>query len=187
MDQVSTTTGRAAVVAPLPARVFDGFITGMNGLATLLVLGLMSLICADVIGRTVFTAPLHGVPEMVKAIVPIMLWLQVAYTLRIGRHMRSGIGLQLMGTARARWVLVANTLAGIFLFGVIGWFAGEEFLLAWETDSWEGGDVRIPDWPAWLAVWVGATCTAIQYVRDCWRLIRHGASEIDTEGAEGAE
>jgi TRAP-type C4-dicarboxylate transport system permease small subunit len=186
MSQVGTTTG-ATVAPPLVARVFDAFISSLNALATLLVLGLMVLICTDVALRGAFSAPLHGVPEMVKAIVPIMLWLQVAYTLRIGRHMRSGIGLQLMGPARARWVLVANALAGIFLFSVIGWYAWEEFVLAWETGSWEGGDVRIPDWPAWLAVGVGATCTGIQYARDCWRLLRHGASAVDTEGAEGAE
>jgi TRAP-type C4-dicarboxylate transport system permease small subunit len=173
--------------APLPARAFDALITAMNAFATLLVLGLMVLICGDVLARGLFNAPFHGVPEIVKAIVPIMLWLQVAYTLRIGRHMRSGIGLQALGPARARWVLVANTLAGIFLFGIIGFFGWDEFALAWETGSWEGGDVRIPDWPAWLAVAVGASCTAVQYTRDAWRLLRYGASPIDTEGADGAE
>ncbi len=178
---------RTATVASLPARAFDAFIASTNAFATILVLGLMVLICSDVIARSAFNAPLHGVPEMVKTVVPIMLWLQVAYTLRIGRHMRSGIGLQVLGPARARWVLVANAGAGIFLFGIIGFFGWEEFLMAWQTGSWEGGDIRIPDWPAWLAVAVGATCTAVQYTRDCIRLIRHGASRIDTEGADGAE
>lgn len=182
-----TGTGGAVSAAPGVARAFDAFLTAMNAFATFLVLGLMALICADVIGRGVFAAPIHGVPEIVKTIVPIMLWLQVAYTLRIGRHMRSGIGLQLMGPASARWVLAANSLAGLLLFGIIGFYAWEEFLLAWETGSWEGGTVRIPEWPAWFAVALGGTCTGIQYLRDTWRLVRHGASDIDTVGAEGTE
>jgi len=172
----------------LPGRVFDGLLAAMNALGTALILGLMALICADVLGRTLFNAPLQGVPEMVKALVPAMLWLQVAYTLSIGKHMRSGILLQRMGDTPARAVLVANCLVGIFLFGVIGWFAWEEFALAVETGSFEmGGDVRIPDWPVWLAVFVGALCTCIQYLRDTMRLVRHGRSALDTDGAEGKE
>lgn len=172
----------------LPGRAFDGFITALNALGTVLILGLMALICADVVGRSAFNAPLQGVPEMVKALVPIMLWLQVAYTLRIGKHMRSGIGLQLMPRSASRVVLVLNCLVGIFLFGVIGFYAWEEFVMAVETGSFEmGGDVRIPDWPVWLAVFTGALCTGAQYACDAWRLLRHGPSAVDTDGAEGAE
>lgn len=181
----------AAVVKPrpaLPGRVFDAFITALNAFGTALILALMVLICADVIGRSAFNAPLQGVPEMVKALVPVMLWLQVAYTLRIGKHMRSGVGFQLMPRAASRVVLVLNCLVGVFLFGVIAFFAWQEFAMAVETGSFEmGGDVRIPDWPVWLAVFTGALCTGIQYVRDAWRLLRHGPSAVDTGGGEGTE
>lgn len=180
-----TGTARAATAAAGLACAFDACLKAFNVSATLLVLGLMVLICADVIGRGVFGAPIVGVPEIVSAVVPIMLWLQVAYTLRIGQHVRASIGLRLMGPGAARWVLVANAVAGLLLFGIIGYYAWGEFRLTWESGSWEGGGaVRIPDWPVWLAVALGATCTGIQFVRDTWRLVRHGPSDVDTIGAE---
>jgi TRAP-type mannitol/chloroaromatic compound transport system permease small subunit len=177
-------TKGAMAAASLAARLFDALLRWLNAFATLLVLGLMVLICADVVARGAFSAPIHGVPEIVKTIVPIMLWLQVAYSLQTGRHMRSGLGLRLMGSSRACTVLVVNAVAGVLLFGIIGYHAWDEFLLAWETGSWEGGTVRIPEWPAWLAVAVGAACTAVQYLRDAWRLLWHGPSAVDF-GGEG--
>lgn len=168
-------------------RAFDTLITALNAFATLLILGLTALICADVIGRGLFAAPILGVPEIVKTAVPVMLWLQVAYALRTGRLMRSGIGLRLMGPQPARIVLVGNALIGAALFGVIGFGAFDDFLLAWETGAWEGGAVRIPEWPAWLAVTLGATAMGLQYLRDSWRLARHGATEADLSGGGGVE
>jgi TRAP-type C4-dicarboxylate transport system permease small subunit len=127
------------------------------------------------------------VPEIVKTAVPVMLWLQVAYALRTGRMMRSGIGLRLMGPGAARIVLALNAAVGAALFGVIATGALDDFLLAWETGAWEGGAVRIPEWPAWLAVTVGAAAAALQYLRETWRMASQGPAESDLSGGGGAE
>ncbi len=70
---------------------------------------------------------------------------------------------------------------------MIGFGAFDDFLLAWETGAWEDGAVRIPEWPAWLAVTLGATTMGLQYLRESWRLARHGATEADLSGGGGAE
>ncbi|MCX7931119.1 MAG: TRAP transporter small permease [Rhodovarius sp.] len=162
---------------------FDVVITVLNGFAAVLVLGLTALICADVVGRGLFAAPLLGVPEIVKTTMPILLWLQMAYAVRMGRMMRSGVGLRLMGRGPARMVLVLNAAIGTALFAVIGYGALEEFLFTWETGAWEGGSVRIPEWPAWLAVTVGASATALQYLRESGRFLREEPTEADLSGS----
>jgi TRAP-type C4-dicarboxylate transport system permease small subunit len=87
-------------------------------------MALVALICADVIGRTVLNAPLPGVVEGVRVVIVVMLWLQVAHTLRLGRHMRSGVILARLGPGGQRAVLVLNAIAGATLFAIIGWSAG---------------------------------------------------------------
>jgi TRAP-type C4-dicarboxylate transport system permease small subunit len=181
-------SGLAAPARPaLPARIFDGLLAGMNGSATVLVMALVALICADVIGRTVFNAPLPGVVEGVRVVIVVMLWLQVAYTLRIGKHMRSGVLLGRFGPGGQRAVLVLNAIAGAALFAIIGWYGWDEFFISWESGEFEGNDLRIPVWPTWLAVALGASLTAVQYIRDGLRIARHGATQTDVEGAEGTE
>jgi TRAP-type C4-dicarboxylate transport system permease small subunit len=168
-------------------RAFDALLAGLNGSATVLVMALVALICADVLGRTLFNAPLPGVVEGVRVVIVVMLWLQVAYTLRLGRHMRSGVILARLGPGGQRAVLVLNAIAGAALFAIIGWYGWEEFALSWETGEFEGSDLRIPVWPMWLAVALGATLTAVQYLRDGVRIALHGAQRADVEGAEGSE
>ena len=163
-------------------RLFSRLVSALNIVASLWVLVLVALISADVIGRGGFNSPIPGVPEIVKFSIVGMLWLQMAYTLRAGKHLRTTIGLALMPAAGQRAVLVLNALIGVVMFALIAWLGVAEMVASWEIGAFEGEHpVRIPMWPIWALLVVGACLTAIQYALDALRYLVHGpaAGELD--------
>ena len=168
-------------------RLFGGLVFALNIVASLWVLVLVALISADVIGRGGFNSPIPGVPEIVKFSIVGMLWLQMAYTLRARKHLRTTIGLALMPRAGQRAVLVLNALVGVVMFAFIAWLGAEEMLASWEIGAFEGEHpVRIPVAPLWAVLVAGACLTAIQFALDAWRYLVHGpaAGELEPVAVE---
>jgi TRAP-type C4-dicarboxylate transport system permease small subunit len=169
-------------VKPLIDRLFGGLVSTMNIVASLWVLVLVALISADVIGRGAFNSPIPGVPEIVKFSIVAMVWLQMAYTLRAGKHLRTTIGLVLMPAGGQRAVLVLNALVGVVMFAFIAWLGAEEMAASWEIGAFEGEHpVRIPVAPLWAVLVAGASLTAIQFALDALRYAVRGpaAGELD--------
>ena len=164
-------------------RLFGGLLSGLNMLASLWVLVLVALISADVIGRGAFNSPIPGVPEIVKFSIVGMVWLQMAYTLRAGKHLRTTVGLARMPGAGQRAVLVLNALVGVAMFALIAWLGADEMEASWRFGAFEGEHpVRIPMWPIWALLVVGACLTAIQYALDALRYLTQplAAGELDS-------
>jgi TRAP-type C4-dicarboxylate transport system permease small subunit len=175
-------------VKKLMDRLFGGLVSAMNIVASIWVLGLMALISADVIGRGGFNSPIPGVPEIVRFSIVAMAWMQMAYTLRARKHLRTTIGLALMSTAGQRAVLVLNSLVGIAIFACIAWLSVDELTSSWEFDSFEGAyPVRIPVWPLWAVLVAGASLTAIQYALDALRYLVHGPAPGELDSVETVE
>ena len=166
-------------------RAFDGLLAGLNGIASLMVLVLVGLISADVIGRTAFTSPIPGVPEIVRFTIVAMVWLQMAYALRAGVHLRTTLVLARLGPRGQRFVLVLNSLVGIGLFSAIAWLGWGEMVKTWEIGAFEGEHpARIPIAPIWAILVGGAALTTIQFILDAIRILRQGPSCADISGAE---
>jgi TRAP-type C4-dicarboxylate transport system permease small subunit len=162
-------------------RLFHGLLAGLNTLASLWVLFIVALVSADVIGRAAFNTPLAGVPEIVRFSIVGMVWLQMAYTLRSGNHLRTTLFLARMPNAAQRAVLIANSLIGIGLFVMIAWLGWIEMAKSYDIGAFEGEHpVRIPVWPVWAILVGGAVLTAIQFALDALRYLREGprASEL---------
>jgi TRAP-type C4-dicarboxylate transport system permease small subunit len=156
-------------------RAFHTLLAGMNTLASVWVLFIVALVSADVIGRAAFNAPLPGVPEIVRFSIVGMVWLQMAYTLRSGNHLRTALALGRMPPLAQRAVLVANSLVGVGLFALITWLGWIEMLKTWEIGAFEGEHpVRIPIWPIWGILVGGAALTALQFALDAVRYLREG-------------
>lgn len=169
-------------------RLFGRAVSALNILASIWVLVLVALISADVIGRNGFNSPIQGVPEIVKFSMVGMVWLQMAYTLRAGKHLRTTIGLALMPAAGQRAVLVLNALFGIAIFVLIAWLGTLEMAASWEIGAFEGEHpVRILVWPVWAILVAGACLTAIQFVLDALRYLMHGPAADELGSVDAAE
>lgn len=155
--------------------LFNGLLASFNTIASLWVLFLVALISTDVIGRAGFNSPLPGVPEIVKFSIVGMVWLQMAYALRAGVHLRTTLVLGRLPPLGQRAVLILNALTGIVLFSLITWLGWIEMMKSWEIGAFEGEyPVRVPIAPLWGILVGGAALTAVQFALDIVRYVREG-------------
>jgi TRAP-type mannitol/chloroaromatic compound transport system permease small subunit len=99
----------------------------------------------------------------------VVLYMQLAYTLRSGRMTRSD---GFFNKVMARRPAVGNamglvfSLAGVCLAGAIVWNAWPKFLTAWREGFYVGiiGVFTFPEWPLLLAIFVGCVLTGLQFV-----------------------
>ena len=137
----------------------------LNAIGTAWVAAITVLICADVLGRALFSFPLIGVPEIVKVSVVAIVWLQMAHTLKIGGHLRSAV---VLGRLSRRSRSILNLLAyalGALVFGLLVFSGWNTMILAWEMGEFEGEEpVRVPTYPLRSIVLLGAGLTSLQFL-----------------------
>lgn len=136
---------------------------------SLLIMGVMLLVNADVAGRYLFSRPIAGVAELVSLSIVVIVYLQLAHTLRLERFIRSDvlIGPLLERRPRAGFALQAvHHAIGAVLCGLICWFVLPNFLESWREGDYVGtlGVFQAPKWPVELVVVAGSGLTAIQFV-----------------------
>jgi len=133
--------------------------------AALLTFCLSFLVVADVIGRVVFNSPVKGTPEIVSMSIVIICFLLAGYSVQSGSMLKSDLMTGLIGW---RGPLVSALLSGILgaaFFGIIVWGGYEPTLHAWTSGEFEGeGALRVPVWPARVAVMLGSLLVAIIYL-----------------------
>jgi tripartite ATP-independent transporter DctM subunit len=148
---------------------FVGLTYGMNSLGTFWVFCLMFLICADVIGRYVFNAPIRGVAEMVGYSIVTAVFLQFANTLYIGKFTRADV---LIGMLKARRPFAGHvyemsyTLVGAAMFALVAWGTWPRFERAFASDEITGVPAifTFVIWPFLAIILAGAVVTAVEFL-----------------------
>ncbi|HZM34229.1 MAG TPA: TRAP transporter small permease [Burkholderiales bacterium] len=122
------------------------------------------LVVADVVGRTVFSSPVKGTPEMVSMSIVIICFLQASYAIRSGGMLHVDV-LPALLPRRAREALAAlGCLLGVAFFAVIVYGSLDPLAHAWGAGEYEGeGALRIPTWPARFVVLLGSALAALNY------------------------
>lgn len=159
--------------APRRRNVFAGLLVGLNAVGTVWIFALMLIINADVIGRTAFSAPLPGVPELVRLSIVGIVFLQIGYTLRSGRITRVESASALLARRWPRFALLMRgcySLLGAALFVILFVSCRPIFARAWTNGDYAGveGYVTYPYWPIYLILLVGCACSALQYLAFAW-------------------
>ncbi|MDE0360913.1 MAG: TRAP transporter small permease [Rhodospirillaceae bacterium] len=153
---------------------FEAAVSALNSLGSLWIAVLMVVIIVDIVGRTAFSMPLRGVPELVKLSIVGIVFIQLGHTLRSGRMTRSDGLLRIFRTRLPRlshaMTLLFN-LVGAGLFVLILDASYPFFVKAWATGEYAGiqGYVSYPVWPVRLIILVGCAVAAIQYCLFAWR------------------
>ena len=148
--------------------LFDWIVVIANGAASGWIFVLMALVTTDIVMRFVFGAPISGVTEIVEISIVIIIYLQLAHTLKVGRMTRSDA---LYSTILRRFPPVGHIMgilfsaAGIGLMLAIvkgGW---PKWLQAYHGDFFVGntGVFTFPEWPQRFILVVGCAMVAIQF------------------------
>jgi TRAP-type C4-dicarboxylate transport system permease small subunit len=159
---------RVGFVAGKARLSFGLLLSVFSSVATVWIVVLMVVINLDVFGRTVFSSPLPGVPELVKLSIVGIIFLQIGHTLRAGGITRAD---GLIRPLERRWPRVGYalqglySLCGVFLFAILVYASLPLFWIAWTQGEYAGieGYVTYPVWPVRLILVIGCACAAIQY------------------------
>ena len=139
-----------------------------NSAGTLWVFALMFLICADIIARAGFNAPIRGVTEIVGYSLIGAVFLQLAHSLHVGRFSRAEMFIEPLGRKRpitAALFQVLFSAGGIFVFGLIAWGTVSKFEEAWpDLKFGVEGDFTILVWPLRAIIMAGAIMVAVKYL-----------------------
>jgi len=150
------------------AKGFTALTLGMNSVGTFWVFCLMFLICADVVGRYVFNAPIRGAAEMVGYSIVTAVFLQFSNTLHVGRFTRSDMLIERLETRRPAAGYFLNALfdaLGIAVFAAIAYGTYPKLERAWSTNEITGtpGDFTFIIWPFLAVIVFGAAVTTIEF------------------------
>lgn len=169
---------------------FTQLTSWMNGFGTLWVFGLMFLICADVLGRTVFSQPIRGVAEIVALSITGCVFLQLANALRRGRLTRADVLIGWLDRHRPRagaGFHLAFSVVGAVALTLVCYGTWPDLTSAWRTSEFVGvqGGFMAPVWPLKLAIVLGAAATAVEYVRQSFRYGRDLLAPSSSDLSDG--
>lgn len=127
--------------------------------------GLAFLVMGNIIGRTVFDAPIYGTAEIVAASIVIVVFLQTGYAIRSRSMLKADFLVIHLPDKVQRILLAIGYLLGAAFFLMIitgGW---EESILSFVEGEYEGeGALRVPSWPARWTVLFGSGLAMINYL-----------------------
>jgi TRAP-type mannitol/chloroaromatic compound transport system permease small subunit len=167
----------------------DRIVVAMNAIGTLCVLLLVILIVCDALGRTLFNRPIAGMIEIVAVSLAVIVFCQLADTVRLGKLTRSDSFLaQLAGGAMiGRSIVAAFELLGAIVMGLIVVGTVPLLLQSYERGYYIGirGVFTFPDWPVKAVVVVGAVAALLCFLvcaYRAWQRPRAGEAAEQREG-----
>lgn len=149
--------------------VLDRLITWMNGLGSLLIVGITLLICADIVGRSLFDKPVAGVAEMVSLTIVAVVFLQLGHAVRSDGLERTSVMLDIIARRSPRAGEILNAvyyLIAALVFLALLYGSWDKLLDAWNADEHVGvyGLFVAPVWPMRLVVVIGSAAAALQFL-----------------------
>lgn len=154
-----------------------GLASLMNSLGTCWIFVLLILINIDIVGRTLFNAPLRGVTEIVGMTIVACVYLQLAHTIDVGRLTRSDIILGRLEKTHTKIKLALEccyNAVGAFILAILFFYSIPLFIEAWNIGEYEGaeGDFTAPVWPVKLIIIIGCLVASLQCLVNSYRCIK---------------
>ena len=145
----------------------------LNVIGTVLILLMAVAVNADVAGRNLFNHPIPGVLEFIGWSIVAVVFLQMANTLREGRHISNDILMSVVIRTRPRLacaIFAVFDLIGAVLMAVIVWYMWPIVVTHYVEGYYAGtqGVVEIPIWPFMVTVLVGSIATGLQFLFHAW-------------------
>ncbi|MDJ0995561.1 MAG: TRAP transporter large permease subunit [Dinoroseobacter sp.] len=157
-------------------------LTGIvSGAASIWIFCLMLLICADIIGRSVFNAPVQGVAEIVSNSIVAIVFLQAAHALMSGRMTRTDLLAGWLEEERpfaASAMRIVFHLAGVLVFALIAQGTWPKLVDAWVEDEFFGaqGVFTAPVWPIKACLFAGSILTALAFATQALKDVKDMAN-----------
>ena len=159
-----------------PLTTLDRVVITMNAIGSAGVLLLVLLIDADAFGRTLFNAPIAGMIEVVAVSLAVIVFCQLADTIRLGKLTRSDTYLAQLaaGSVLGRGVVAAFEILGAVAMALILTGMIPLLIQSYQRGYFIGvrGVFTFPDWPMKAVIVVGAAAALLCFLvraRQLWR------------------
>lgn len=144
----------------------------LSAIGSLMIMGLMVGINADVGGRYFFNSPIPGTAEVISASIVSIIFLQLPDCVRKRRMIRSGVLIDRLLERRPRLGETAEAVlsfVGFAMLCIMVYYLVPAVSKAWTARHTIGvpGIFTAPIWPFYLLVLLGAALATIEYGRLC--------------------
>ncbi len=149
-------------------RIWSRVVEGLAVIGTLMIGVLMIIICADIVFRNLLGASLPLVSELGALVLVMIVYLQLATTVRADRLARTEIFLPAFRRRFPRLgglVAALFDLVGAFMLGLIAWSTLRIFEKDFSSGEFIGvtGIATLPTWPFRAMILLGVTVAAIEF------------------------
>lgn len=164
--------------------IWKWIVEGLAVLGTLLIGVLMFVICADIVFRNLFGSSLPLVSELGALLLVMIVYLQLAATIRADRLARTEIFLPVLQSSYPKvgnWIAALFDLVGASLIGLIAWstinildkdIAANEFIGV-------TGIATMPTWPFRTLILLGCTVAAIEFLARAIRYLQNTDKKVE--------
>ncbi len=181
MVQRTETDGAAERGRRGPARAWSLLVDGLAALGTLMICVLMLIICADVVARNLMGASLPLVSELGALVLVMIVYLQLATTVRADRLARTEIfyfGFRRSYPRAGAWLGAIFDAVGAVVIAGIAWSTIN--ILSGDLASREfigvTGVATLPVWPFRALILTGVTVAAIEFALRVWAEVRRATA-----------
>ncbi|MGE0563298.1 MAG: TRAP transporter small permease subunit [Pseudolabrys sp.] len=151
---------------PAALSLLDRAVAGLNAIGSLWVMMLVLFICLDSFGRSLFNRPFDGVNEVVAVSMALIVFCQLADTVRLNKLTRSDTFLPVLEASPrlvSRLIVVGFDALGVIVMSCIIAGTTPRLIESIERGYYvgEAGIFTFPDWPVKAMVVLGSLITAL--------------------------
>lgn len=151
---------------------FSLFVKAMNAVGCGLTMFLMVVIMIDVCGRSFFSHPITGVPELVTSLITIIAFLQLTYVQMVDQHLNVGIFVEKLPIKIRNYLKLFNSVLGIIVFSMMVKSSYSNLLYSIAQNEREGeGALVLPMWPVRGTIFFCSCIVLILMVRQAYWLL----------------
>jgi TRAP-type C4-dicarboxylate transport system permease small subunit len=153
-------------------------------IAVFCIVGMMVAIVADVTRRTLAGESIPGVVELAEVAMVVIVFLGLGFAERRGAHVTMTLVVRRLPPRTAAIVNGLGLLLVVLVVGWMVWVTADRALDSFAAREYRFGLVRVPVWPARIAIAVGLAVYFLELVfrlvDDIRAALGQGASPIET-------
>jgi len=152
--------------------VFDHIIGSLAGAAGVLIIGMMLIMCYEVVMRYFFNRPPAWAVEISEYLLFLIAFLGAAWLLKLGGHVRVDIVLGRLNPKAQTLLNIATSAIGAIICLIIAWYGGESTIDHFQRGVPVVKTLAFPKFTLLLFIALGCFLLSIQFLRQTYSYVR---------------